>query len=85
MLKIEWCAENNGKLPHLSMLSKTAAWVPEFAVENLPLRRTAALVPEFAVKDLPLARILDDNILYIQMLFCNTLPQSTLDSIQTDQ
>ena len=34
--------------------SKTAAWVPEFAVEDLPLSRTAALVPEFAVKDLPL-------------------------------
>ena len=37
---------------------KTAAWVPEFAVEDLPLVRTAALVPEFAVKDLPLGRIL---------------------------
>ena len=27
--------------------SKTAAWVPEFAVEDLPLSRTATLVPEF--------------------------------------
>ena len=37
--------------------SKTADWVPEFAVEDLPLCRTAALVPEFAAKDLPLGTI----------------------------
>ena len=58
MLKREWAAERNRKIPHLSISSKTATWVPEFAVENLPLGRTAALVPEFAVKDLPLGRIL---------------------------
>ena len=58
MLKREWGAESNGKLPHLSIPSKTAAWVPELSVEDLPLSRTAALVPEFAVKDLPLGRIL---------------------------
>ena len=58
MLKREWVAESNGKLPHLSIPSKTAAWFSEFAVEDLPLSRTAALVPEFAVKDLPLGRIL---------------------------
>ena len=58
MLKREWGAESNGKLPHLSIPRKIAAWVPEFAVEDLPLRRIAALVPEFAVKDLPLGRIL---------------------------
>ena len=51
-------AESNGELPHLSIPSKTAAWVPEFAVEDLPLSGTTALVPEFAVKDLPLGRIL---------------------------
>ena len=51
-------AESNGTLPHLSIPSKTAALVPEFAVEDLPLSRTAAFVPEFAVKDLPLGRIL---------------------------
>ena len=39
------------KLPHLFIPSKTAAWIPEFAVEELPFSRTAALVPEFAVKD----------------------------------
>ena len=58
MLKREWGAESNGKLPHLPISNKTAAWVSEFAVEDLPLSRTAVLVPEFAVKDLPLGRIL---------------------------
>ena len=57
MLKIEWGAEN-GKLPHLFIPSKTATWVPEFAMEDLHLGRIAALVPEFAVKDLPLGRTL---------------------------
>ena len=57
MLKREWGAESNGKLPHLFIPGKTAALVPEFAVEDLHLSRTAALVPEFAVKDLPLGRI----------------------------
>ena len=58
MLNREWGAESNGKLPHLFIPSKTATFVPEFAVEDLPLSRTAALVPEFAVKDLPLGRTL---------------------------
>ena len=58
MLKREWGAESNGKLPHLPIPSKTATWVLEFAVEDLPLSKTAALVPELAVKDLPLGRIL---------------------------
>ena len=56
MLNREWGAESNGKLPHLSIPSKTEAWIPEFAVEELPFSRTAALVPEFAVKDLLLGR-----------------------------
>ena len=58
MLKREWGAESNGKLPHLFIPSKTAALVPEFAVEDLPL---AVLHPWFlalAVKDLPLGRTL---------------------------
>ena len=54
MLKREWGAESNGKLPHLSIPSKTTACF----LEDLPLSRTAALVAEFAVKDLPLGRIL---------------------------
>ena len=56
MLKREWGAEGNWKLPHLYIPSKTATLVPEFAVEDLPLGRTALLVPEFAAKDLPLGR-----------------------------
>ena len=58
MLKREWGAENNGKVPHLFIPSKTATLVPEFAVEDLPLGRTAALGLEFAVKYLPLDRTL---------------------------
>ena len=58
MLKREWCAESNGKLPHLSIPSKTATLVPEFAMEDLPLDRITALVAEFAVKDLALGRTL---------------------------
>ena len=56
MLKREWGAESNGKLPHLFIPSKTATVVPEFEVEDLPLGRAAALLPEFAVKYLPLGR-----------------------------
>ena len=58
MLKIEWDAESNGKLPHLFIPSKTATLVPVFSVEDLPLGRTAASVPDFAVKDLSLGRTL---------------------------
>ena len=45
MLKREWGAESNGKLPHLSIPSKTADLIPEFAEEDLLLKRTATLVP----------------------------------------
>ena len=58
LLKREWGAESNGKVPYLFIPSKSVAWVPGFAVEDLPLSRTVALVPEFPVKDLPLGRIL---------------------------
>ena len=61
MLKKEWGAENNVKLPHLFIPDKTAALVPESAVEVLALGRTAAFVLEYAVKDLPLGRTLDDD------------------------
>ena len=40
MLKREWGAEGNGKLPHLFIPSKPATLVPEFAVKDLPLSRT---------------------------------------------
>ena len=43
MLKREWGAESNGKIPHLSIPSKTAVWVPEFAVEDQPLSRIVLL------------------------------------------
>ena len=60
MLKREWGAESNGKLPHLFIPSKTAALDPEFAVEDLP---SAELQPGFEreVKDLPLGRTSDDD------------------------
>ena len=69
MLKRERGAESNGKLPHLSIPNKTAAWVPKFAMEDLPLSRTATFVPEFAVKDLPLSRIL---MMMMMFTFTNT-------------
>ena len=50
--------ESNGMLPHQFIPSKTATYVPEFGMEDLPLGRIAALVPEFAVKNLPLGRTL---------------------------
>ena len=53
MLKREWGAESNGKLPHLSIPSKTTAWVSESAVEDLPLSRTAALVLELILQPCP--------------------------------
>ena len=58
MLKREWSAESNGKLPHLFIPNKTATLVPDRSVDDLPLRRTVALVPKFAVKNLPLGRTL---------------------------
>ena len=58
MLKRDWGAESNGKLPHLFIPSKTATLVPEFAVEDVPLGRTTAFLPELAVKELPLSRTL---------------------------
>ena len=38
ILKREWGAESNGKLPHLFIPGKTAALVHEFAVKDLPLQ-----------------------------------------------
>ena len=58
MLKSEWGVESNGKLAHLFIPSKTAALVPEFALEDLPLDRTATLLNAFEIKDVPLGRTL---------------------------
>ena len=44
MIKREWRAESNGTLPHLFIPGKTEAFVPEFAVEDLP---SAELQPWF--------------------------------------
>ena len=44
MLKRDWGAENNGKLPHLFIPGKTTALVPEFVVEDLP---SSELQPRF--------------------------------------
>ena len=68
MLKREWGTENNGKLPHLFIPSKTATWVPEFAMEDLSSGRIAALVPEFAVNDLPLGRTLIMMMMMMMMM-----------------
>ena len=68
MLKRKWGAESNGKLPHIFIPSKAATWIPEFAMEYLPLGRIAALVPEFAVKDLPFGRTLMMMILNAALL-----------------
>ena len=45
MLKKEWGAESNGTLSHLFISRKTAALVPEFAVEDLPSAELHSLVP----------------------------------------
>ena len=44
MLKREWGAESNGKLPHLFIPSKSATLVTESAVENLHLDRTLMIM-----------------------------------------
>ena len=47
MLRREWGAGRNWKLPHLFIHSEIAALVPAFVMEDLPLDRTAILMPEF--------------------------------------
>ena len=56
MLKREWVAESNGKLPHLFIPGKTAALVPEFAVEDQPSAVLQSWFLTFVVEDLPLSR-----------------------------
>ena len=68
MPKREWGAEINGKLPLLFIPSKTAALVPEFAMEDLSLSRTGALVPEFVVKACPWSEHCDDDD---DSVYCN--------------
>ena len=62
MLKREWDAERNGKLRHLFIPGKTAALVPEFAVEDL---LSAELQPWFLRlqwRTCPWAEHSDDDI-----------------------
>ena len=54
------CKEQQ-KLPHLFTPGKTAALVPEFAVEDLPLVELQPWDPALAQKNLPLGRTLDDD------------------------
>ena len=61
MLKKDGGADGKGKLPHLFIPSKSATFVPEFTVEDLPLGTTVALVSEFAVKNLPSTVLSDDD------------------------
>ena len=63
MLKIEWGAESNGKLPHLFIPSKTTTLVPKFSVED-GFCRTISLVLEFAEK-IP---ALGQNIVMMMMM-----------------
>ena len=56
VMKRDWGAESNGKLPHLFIPRKTAILVPEFTVEHLLSDTTATSVFAFTVKDLPLGR-----------------------------
>ena len=65
MLKREWGAESNGKLPHLSMLSTTAAWGPEFAVENLLWAELRPWFLSLQRKTCPCAEYSDDFYIYI--------------------
>ena len=39
-----WGAESNGKLPHLFIPSKTATFVPDFVVKDVPLGRTVMIM-----------------------------------------
>ena len=38
----EWGAESNRKIPHVFIPSKTAEWIPQFAVDDISLSRIAA-------------------------------------------
>ena len=60
MLKREWGAESNSSYCTYSILGKTAALVPEFAVEDLPL---ADLQPRF-LHFCPLTEHSDDECFY---------------------
>ena len=55
MLKREWGAGSNGKLPHLFIRNKTSTFFQRLRCKTC-LSVEVALVPEFTVKDLPFGR-----------------------------
>ena len=65
MLKREWSAESNGKLPHLFIPSKNATLDPKFTVEDLPLGRPAAL--SLQGKTCSSAKLSDDDPMMMMM------------------
>ena len=74
ILKREWGAENNGKLPHLFIPSKTATSVPEFAMEDLPLDE---LQPWFVIlqwKTCPWAKHSDDIVFECIYIYIYRVP-----------
>ena len=58
MRKGEWSAESKGSYRTCSISGKTADFVPEFAVDDLPSTELQPRFLRFAVKDLPLGRTL---------------------------
>ena len=61
MRKRDWGAESNGKLPHLIILGKTAALVPDFAVEDLSSAELQAWFLRLQWRICPWAEHSDDD------------------------
>ena len=61
MLKKDWGAESNGKLPYLSIPSKTATLIAEFAVEDLPLEELELWFLSIQWKTCPWTEHFDDD------------------------
>ena len=61
MLKREWDAESNGKLPHLFIPSITATLVPEFAVEDLTSAELQPWVLRLQLRPYPWPEHSDDD------------------------
>ena len=64
MIKRDWGAERNGKLPHLFIPhNKTAAMVPEFTVEDRPSAELQHSFLRLKWRTCPWAQHFDDDIL----------------------
>ena len=68
MLKREWRAESNGKLPHLFIPGKTAALVPEFAVEDLPSAELQSRFLSLHLRTCPWAEHSNDHMYIVHSL-----------------